>query len=257
MAEDKLNKSLEQLIQENREKRPVGRGALGNVSGQRGRGRGRLNRSVRSRQGSRQQLTVVVSNRGGVRKPTRGRTTGLLPRNFGLGRRTLPLKGQLQNRSGRVNPQSVHAALEGDGKWQHDLFVDDESVPLVRGGRTFNRTNQSKSGLLIVRNLNYDVSNEDVSELFSRIGPLRKFGVKFDRSGRSEGIAEVEFVNFADAQRAMKQYDGVMLDGKRMNIEVIATEQARGDQRNGNNRRSEEHTLNSSHEFVSRMPSSA
>lgn len=46
------------------------------------------------------------------------------------------------------------------------------------------------------------------------MGPVRKAYLHFDRSGRSTGIAEVTFENPADAERALKKYNNVELDGK-------------------------------------------
>eukprot|EP01023_Acetabularia_acetabulum_P030090 TRINITY_DN2833_c0_g1_i2.p2 TRINITY_DN2833_c0_g1~~TRINITY_DN2833_c0_g1_i2.p2 ORF type:complete len:271 (-),score=35.12 TRINITY_DN2833_c0_g1_i2:196-1008(-) len=235
MAEDKLNKSLDQLIEENRVSRPIEsrgtrrilnegqfRGQRGGIGrgGSRGMGRGR-GQGAAGRFG-RKQLTVVVQNtRGGVRKPINrsGRITSVVPRRLGL-ENTLNSRRQNNYQRNFANPKAVQAALEGDGKWQHDLFQDD-GPRLMRGTKTFPQASNSSSGLIVINNLNFNVSNEDIQELFSRIGSLRKFGIKFDRSGRSEGIAEVEFVNFADAEQAMQQYDGVMLDGQRMSIEIV------------------------------------
>nr|GEU64571.1 THO complex subunit 4D-like [Tanacetum cinerariifolium]GEU75103.1 THO complex subunit 4D-like [Tanacetum cinerariifolium] len=76
---------------------------------------------------------------------------------------------------------------------------------------------------LYVSNLDIGVTNEDIRELFSEIGELKRYAIHYDKSGRPNGTAEVMFTRRSDAFQARKRYNNVQLDGKPMKIEIVGS----------------------------------
>ncbi|XWS28865.1 hypothetical protein CRYUN_Cryun25bG0108300 [Craigia yunnanensis] len=112
------------------------------------------------------------------------------------------------------------AAKAPEMTWQHDMYSDRGAAFQGQAVRVSAIETGTK---LYISNLDYGVSNDDVKELFSEVGDLKRFSVHYDRSGRSKGTAEVVFSRRADAMAAVKRYNNVQLDGKPMKIEIVRT----------------------------------
>ncbi|OLN88779.1 THO complex subunit 4B [Colletotrichum chlorophyti] len=79
----------------------------------------------------------------------------------------------------------------------------------------------SSSAKIRVENIHYELTEEDVEELFNRIGPVAKLDLKYDRAGRSEGIAFVTMQNREDALEAVKQFDGANANGQPIRLSIM------------------------------------
>ncbi|KAM0905754.1 hypothetical protein ACQ4PT_017186 [Festuca glaucescens] len=130
------------------------------------------------------------------------------------GRSGLPPRGPLginARPSARIIAKSFSRTK--DMTWRPDLFSDSMAASGIETGTK-----------LYISNLDYRVSNEDIKELFSEVGHLKRFAVHFDGYGRHNGTAEVVFTRRSDAVAALKRYNNVLLDGKAMKIEVIGSD---------------------------------
>ncbi|GAB2287651.1 hypothetical protein Dimus_022021 [Dionaea muscipula] len=96
--------------------------------------------------------------------------------------------------------------------WQNDLF--EESLTAAGLSRSESSTK------LFISNLDNGVSNDDIRELFSEVGELKRYAIHFDKNGRPSGSAEVVYARRSDAFAALKRYNNVQLDGRPMKIEI-------------------------------------
>jgi RNA recognition motif-containing protein len=74
-----------------------------------------------------------------------------------------------------------------------------------------------------VSNLASDVTDEDVREIFERIGTVRSCIVNYTSAGVSTGTATVTFARKSDAEKAVQDYDEAEVDGRMMKLKLIGT----------------------------------
>ncbi|PLB35809.1 putative RNA binding protein [Aspergillus candidus] len=120
-----------------------------------------------------------------------------------------------------------------DLDWVHDKFEDDRDARPARGGRRARNDRYSQSperstggpsgAKLRVENIHYDITESDLEDLFSRIGPLQNVSLVYDRAGRSEGLAFVTYTRMSDARTAINEFDGANAKGQPIRLALIAT----------------------------------
>ncbi|MBA0735693.1 hypothetical protein Gogos_019515 [Gossypium gossypioides] len=140
------------------------------------------------------------------------------PRGRGRGSGPGPARRFPNRGANRSAPYTAATATETT--WQHDMYSDKGAAFQGQAGRAAAIETGTK---LYVSNLDYGVSNDDLKELFSEVGDLKRYAIHYDWTGRSKGTAEVVFSRKADAMAAVKRYNNVQLDGKPMKIEIVGT----------------------------------
>lgn len=105
-------------------------------------------------------------------------------------------------------------------------MFDDESISggasiISRlGGRGSSNTGNNRGSIINVENLHYNVTEKDLEELFSTVADVVSAKLVFDPSGRSTGVATIKYDSLDDAEKAVKKYNNVELDGQAMRIEI-------------------------------------
>ncbi|KKZ67951.1 hypothetical protein EMCG_06383 [[Emmonsia] crescens] len=127
-----------------------------------------------------------------------------------------------------------------DLDWVHDKFEDDRDTrPSYRGSRAPRldryspEPEQPQTGAKIrVSNLHYDLTEEDLEDLFTRIGPINTLSLRYDRAGRSEGVAFVTYKRLVDAQTAIREFDGANAKGQPITLTLMSSAPVRTTGRN-------------------------
>jgi cold-inducible RNA-binding protein len=88
---------------------------------------------------------------------------------------------------------------------------------------------------LFIGNLSFNLTEEDLKEMFSKHGSVVSVAIPTDReSGRKRGFAFVEMETQAEAEAAVKQLNGLTVDGRQI---AVNPSQPREDGPRRNNKR--------------------
>jgi len=136
--------------------------------------------------------------------------------------------------SGRCNPNREITDEEEVRRKEEEVYnrnrrLNGRPIPeIVMRGRTHY---SGAFGRLYARNMLYEVTDEDLHTLFGAYGPLKRAAINFDSEGRSLGTALVVFQKRNDAQKALQQLDGKVLDGRKLFLKLLDSHGMRADQR--------------------------
>lgn len=92
--------------------------------------------------------------------------------------------------------------------------------------------------LVKLQNLHYDLTEDDIyvciyiagflsfanhahKELLSKVGPVRRVSMVFDRTGRSEGEATANFETRQDAEEAVRRFNGKRAAGLEISVSLV------------------------------------
>ena len=82
---------------------------------------------------------------------------------------------------------------------------------------------------LYVGNLPYTVADDDLRSLFSQAGTVESAQVMSERdTGRSRGFGFVEMATDAEAENAIRMFDGYTMDGRQLRVNPAMAREERG-----------------------------
>lgn len=112
----------------------------------------------------------------------------------------------------------------GDRNPTHIVNRGSFSSPYQKGIRQIRFANSNRKNafvILRISNLDFCILQDDLHELFSSVGEVSKVWIDFDKTDRSEGTGGCIFKDPRDAERALRLYDGRMIEGMPIKLEII------------------------------------
>lgn len=87
---------------------------------------------------------------------------------------------------------------------------------------------------LYVGNLSYNVTEDQLRELFAQAGTIKEVALIMDRdTNRPKGFGFVEMTTQVEAQKAIELFNDKELDGRRMMVNMARPKEDRGGSRGG------------------------
>ncbi|KZT65283.1 hypothetical protein DAEQUDRAFT_532334 [Daedalea quercina L-15889] len=106
-----------------------------------------------------------------------------------------------------------------DGEWLHDMAPEVRRAVPRSVVKSVNVDTPFGATKLMVSNLHYELTTKDLAQIFGQVGTLvREPLIRYDRSGRSSGVAIVTYETSEEAASAKTRFDGKLAKGQPMSI---------------------------------------
>jgi RNA recognition motif-containing protein len=101
------------------------------------------------------------------------------------------------------------------------MFISQcEDKSLNIGGSKFKYSHSLEKNKLFVSNLPFDTTKEQLEEIFKAFGKLKEIRVVTHKSGKSKGLAYVEFDDEASASKAILQTDNMLIGEFQISVAI-------------------------------------
>ncbi|KAH9919816.1 uncharacterized protein B0H18DRAFT_881551, partial [Fomitopsis serialis] len=105
------------------------------------------------------------------------------------------------------------------GEWLHDMAPEIRRAVPRAVSKSVHEDAPSGATKLMVSNLHYELTTKDLAQIFGQAGTLvREPLIRYDRSGRSSGVAVVTYETSSEAASAKTRFDGKLAKGQPMSI---------------------------------------
>jgi len=78
-----------------------------------------------------------------------------------------------------------------------------------------------RNPIIYVRNLPWSTSNEDLVDLFTTIGPVKRAEIQYEGGGRSKGSGVVEFDTADNAETSISKFTGYQYGGRPLGLSFV------------------------------------
>jgi len=121
-----------------------------------------------------------------------------------------PVRNRRRNARAAPYARDRNNGSRADGAWERGASVNGggskSSIP---------RVITTKSAKVLVTNLDSEVTQEDIQEIFEQAGEIKSVNMK------AQGTAEVSFVKKGTAAQVVKDFDGAEVDGRPMYLRLL------------------------------------